>query len=213
MQIKKNQNVSGLEIENGFEIDTANNLGRTSLFFRQWLMNPLDVASIIPSSKFTAKLIASEISSETGPVLELGPGTGIFTQQILKNGVSPKDLVLIEKNTSFANYLKNSFTGVNIVNDEAGIFCKEDFGLDRPFGAVVFALSALTLPQEALKNILKSCLENMDDNAAIYQVTYSWRPTFPQALLDEFNLTHERLGFTLLNIPPAYIYKYQKAKK
>ena len=53
----------------------------------------------------------------------------------------------------------------------------------------------------------------MDDNAAIYQVTYSWRPTFPQALLDEFNLTHERLGFTLLNIPPAYIYKYQKAKK
>ena len=57
-------------------------------FFRAWMFNPLRVASITPSSAALACLMVSEISFRTGTVIELEPGTGIFTRALIRQGVS-----------------------------------------------------------------------------------------------------------------------------
>ena len=72
---------------------TAENL---LLFFRALACNPRSVGAIAPSGANLASLITSEITAASGPVLELGPGTGVFTEAMLERGVRESDLTLIE---------------------------------------------------------------------------------------------------------------------
>src|SRR2546427_320625 len=53
------------------------------LFFRALACNPRSVGAIAPSGANLASLITSEITAASGPVLELGPGTGVFTEALL----------------------------------------------------------------------------------------------------------------------------------
>ncbi|TIV94667.1 MAG: phospholipid methyltransferase, partial [Mesorhizobium sp.] len=73
-----------------------NRSSETLQFFRAWLSEPLRVAAVTPSGRALAALIVSEISPATGPVLELGPGTGVFTRALLGRGIAEENLALIE---------------------------------------------------------------------------------------------------------------------
>ena len=64
-------------------------------FFRAWLDNPLNIAAITPSSSPLAELITREITPDEAPMLELGPGTGVFTRALLARDVKESDLVLV----------------------------------------------------------------------------------------------------------------------
>ena len=56
-------------------------------FFRAWVADPRRVSAISPSSPALAEMITSEISPTTGSVLELGPGTGVFTRALIARGL------------------------------------------------------------------------------------------------------------------------------
>ena len=77
------------------------------LFFRAWLSAPLRVASVTPSGRALSSLMTAEISAQTGTVIELGPGTGVFTEALLQRGVAEENLVLVEYGAEFANQLSN----------------------------------------------------------------------------------------------------------
>ncbi len=47
-------------------------------FFRSWVANPLRVAAIAPSGVPLARLMTTEISASTGPVLEPRPRNRCF---------------------------------------------------------------------------------------------------------------------------------------
>lgn len=181
-------------------------------FLTEWLKDPLKTASIIPSSKSLAKLITSEITPQTGPILELGPGTGIFTQQILDIGVPPENLILLEINQQFCDVLQKRFPSVRVLNCDAATFSREDINIKEPFGAVVSGLGILSMPEELTKSILQNCFSNMANDAWFYQFTYNWRTSIPLHIMDELGLVHQRVGGTLLNFPPANVFKYQKKK-
>ena len=51
-------------------------------FLRGWVCDPLRITAIAPSSLALAHLITSEISADNVPVIELGPGTGVFTRRL-----------------------------------------------------------------------------------------------------------------------------------
>src|SRR5262245_33098954 len=70
-------------------------------FFLAWVRNPLRVAAVAPSGPAASSLMAQEITAETGPVIELGPGTGVFTRALLRRGVSQQDLTLVEYGSDF----------------------------------------------------------------------------------------------------------------
>ena len=74
-------------------------------FLLAWLRAPLRIASITPSGPRLAGLMTKEISALTGPVLELGPGTGVFTAALLKRGIAERDLTLVEYEQDFATLL------------------------------------------------------------------------------------------------------------
>ena len=52
-------------------------------------------------------------------VVELGPGTGVFTRELLAQGVRPADLILVEFNAGFATYLRSEFPDVCVLEGDA----------------------------------------------------------------------------------------------
>jgi len=58
----------------------------TRVFFRAWIRDPLRVGAVAPSGRGLAGLITSEITLASAPILELGPGTGVFTRALLARG-------------------------------------------------------------------------------------------------------------------------------
>ena len=72
------------------------------LFARSLAANPRAVSAIAPSSPALADLITSEINPSAAPVLELGPGTGVFTEALLRRGIDESDLTLVEYGSEFA---------------------------------------------------------------------------------------------------------------
>src|SRR5215469_13353288 len=66
-------------------------------FIRCWIEKPLTTGAVTPSGRALARTMASYIDpSRSGPVIELGPGTGPVTEALLAQGIDPSRLVLVE---------------------------------------------------------------------------------------------------------------------
>ncbi len=176
-------------------------------FLRAWISNPLTVASITPSSKALARLITSEISSQTGPLIELGPGTGAFTRALLDRGVKESDLTLIESGPDFASMLDARFPKARVLRMDAAELRRTELYAGAPVGAVVSGLPFLSMPQQKVMAILSGAFSYLRDGASFYQFTYGPRCPVPRTILDQLRLEATRIGRALTNIPPAVVYR------
>ena len=53
-------------------------------FIRSWLEKPLSTGAVLPSGKALARTMARYVDPlATGPVIELGPGTGAVTEALV----------------------------------------------------------------------------------------------------------------------------------
>jgi phosphatidylethanolamine/phosphatidyl-N-methylethanolamine N-methyltransferase len=80
-------------------------------FIRQSRRHFRDTGAVLPSSRFLAHALVSELRKRRGPsrILEVGPGTGSVTVQILRH-LKPSDtLDLVELNQHFIEMLKRRF--------------------------------------------------------------------------------------------------------
>ncbi|MEM9840940.1 MAG: rRNA adenine N-6-methyltransferase family protein [Pseudomonadota bacterium] len=190
---------------------TQNAIKATAVFLREWARNPLEVAAVTPSSTGLARLMASEISSETGPVLEIGPGTGAFTAQLLANGVAPQDLTMLEKNSSFVRMLKREFPAVRVVNTDVAEVDLTTLTCGRPYGAVVSGLGLPSMEQRVVAGMLRRIFQHMSGDGAFYQFTYGLRCPVPARLMRALGLRTEKLGSIWWNCPPAAVYRISRA--
>ena len=107
----------------GTEVDLRRDLPRPQLrdFLRSLLREPLSVGALVPSSRFLANLLVSDIEPGSR-VIELGAGTGAVTQAILNAGVFADDLTLIEQNEEFAALLRKRFPETTVLEANAVSF-------------------------------------------------------------------------------------------
>lgn len=179
-------------------------------FFQAWLKNPLRVAAIAPSSRSLANLITSEISHNTGPVIELGPGTGAFTRALIARGVRQEDLALIEFGSEFAAALHFHYPRARTLWMDAARLRAVDLFDGRAAGAVVSGLPLLSMPPRKVIAILTGVFRKMEPDGALYQFTYGPRCPVSLRLLDHLGLEAERIGGTLANLPPAAVYRIRR---
>jgi phosphatidylethanolamine/phosphatidyl-N-methylethanolamine N-methyltransferase len=78
-------------------------------FFRQWLKAPLTTAAVSPSSKELAAEMLSQLPDGARKVIELGGGTGVFTEALLERGIAPENLLVFELNESLHLHLMQRF--------------------------------------------------------------------------------------------------------
>lgn len=57
------------------------------LFLFQYIVNPRTVGAILPSSRFLGDKMVKRINfAKAKYIIEYGPGTGVFTEELLEKG-------------------------------------------------------------------------------------------------------------------------------
>lgn len=179
-------------------------------FFRAWVSNPLQVAAISPSGAALANLITHEISADSGPVLELGPGTGVFTRALLARGVRERDLVLVEHSPDFASLLRHRFPAARVHHMDATRLSEVDLFEHSVVGNVVSGLPLLSMKPKKVIAILAGAFGYLRPGGTFYQFTYGPSCPVSRRILDRFDLKAARIGGTLLNAPPASVYRISR---
>ncbi len=179
-------------------------------FLRAWLAAPLRVAAIAPSGPALARAITAEISAASMPVIEFGPGTGVFTQAILDAGVTPDQLIMIEAGADFAALLRKRFPAVRIVEGSAGALHDVPLFGAGTVGAVVSGLPILSMPKPVVLAILGTAFSELRPDGAMYQFTYGFRCPVADSVLDALGLKASRTSTVLVNAPPASVYKIER---
>src|SRR3954463_2863396 len=117
-------------------------------FLRSWIEKPLHVGAVMPSGRFLARTMAQYVDPDSsGPVVELGPGTGAITNALIEHGVDQKRLVLVEYNPGFCALLRDRYPQAKLVQGDAYAIRDTLWGVLRArASAVVSGLPLVTKP-------------------------------------------------------------------
>ena len=181
-------------------------------FFRAWIANPLQVAAVTPSGQALAELMTSEIKPDTGPVLELGPGMGVFTRALLERGVREHDLTLVEYGSDFVRILSQRYPQARILWMDAVRLAQAKVLSGAPYGAVISGLPLLSMSPRKVIAILSGAFGYLRSDASFYQFTYGPRCPIPLRVLDRAGLKAVCIGRTLRNVPPAAVYRISRRR-
>ena len=178
-------------------------------FLRSWLERPLVTGAVTPSGKLLARTMASYVDPRlSGPVIELGPGTGPVTDALIRRGVAQDRLVLVEYNPEFCKLLKRKFPKAMVVEGDA-YDMHETLGdlLSEPAAATVSSLPLFTKPLEQRLDLLQAAHDLMHPGAPFVQFTYAVVPPIPARSGDYKASGSNRVW---LNLPPARVWAYRR---
>ncbi|MGJ4859141.1 class I SAM-dependent methyltransferase [Labrys sp. KB_33_2] len=176
-------------------------------FLRALSSDPLSVGAVAPSGPALAELITREITPSSGPVVELGPGTGVFTRALLARGVKEDDLTLLELGTDFVELLRSRFPLARVLREDAASLGTLGLFSGPMVGAVVSGLPLLNLPKDKVQAILAGAFETLRPGGVFYQFTYGARCPVSGPMLESLGLRAIRIGRAFANIPPATVYR------
>ena len=175
-------------------------------FLAQFWQETKTVGSFIPSTPILARRILSHVDFEKAKIIvEVGPGTGVFTRRILKRLGPTTKFYIFELNKSFCINLQKEINDNRcvIINDSAEHIQKyiEKDG----YTSVDYIISSLPLSNFSPKLIVgllqkfRSCI---GERGKLIQFQYSF---------NQKNLIHKmfnkvEMDFTQFNIPPGFIY-------
>lgn len=119
------------------------------LFLRNAISNPRTVGALIPASQTLSKKIASIcLALNPTSLVELGPGTGVITDQI--RGFKPK---LVEIDPQFSNHLQRKFSELEVFNECAIEYLQR---IDFPVSIVC----SIPLINNPISNDIKSAISH-----------------------------------------------------
>jgi phosphatidylethanolamine/phosphatidyl-N-methylethanolamine N-methyltransferase len=211
---EQRRDVIGKKIERQikqFELKKGIRLDDEVRFIRSWIERPLSIGAVTPSGKLLARTMARYVDpNSTGPVVELGPGTGPVTEALVESGVDPARLVLVEFNPSFCRILKSRYPEATLVQGDAYSMRRLlESLLLQPAAAVVSGLPLITKPIKMRMRLLRDAFDLMLPNAPFVQFTYSMASPVP--------VPRHLAGFSVesspriwMNIPPARVWVYRK---
>lgn len=182
-------------------------------FLRSWFENPLRVGAVSPSGRGLARMMARYVDAQaSGPVIELGPGTGAITEALLARGIAPARLFLVEFDPNFCKLLAARFPGVNIIEGDAYAFRSLLAGrLGEPACAVVSSLPLLVKPETQRLDLLADAFDCMTPAGVFIQFTYGPASPMPRGKAFGPTFRAEHSPQVWLNIPPASVWVYQAA--
>jgi phospholipid N-methyltransferase len=181
------------------------------LFFQEFLKHPLQIGSIIPSSRFLERRIleAAAIGSAR-TIVELGAGTGGITQAILREMPTNARLLSIEINPHFHALISN-------IDDDRLI---AHLGNATSLQAII-SLYGLSAPDVVISGIPFSTMSHSEGAQIIEAISSSlaangrfvaYQVSNRVASLCRPYLGREQEMLELLNIPPMHVYQWAKSR-
>jgi phosphatidylethanolamine/phosphatidyl-N-methylethanolamine N-methyltransferase len=183
------------------------------LFWQRSLKHPRQICSLFPSSPFVGRAMTEVLRDRTNShVIELGAGTGAVTRQLIRNGVEPQNLTLLEIDAQLGGHLRRRFPEVDVViapaEDLAQLWQERNGGA---VGAIVSTLPMRLFSKKLIYLVMKNSLQVLGDGGMFVQFTYRQNSPVPSRVLKALGLKAWRYTRVWLNLPPAAIWVYEKA--
>jgi phosphatidylethanolamine/phosphatidyl-N-methylethanolamine N-methyltransferase len=182
--------------------------GDEKRFFKVWLDNIRHVGTPLPTSSWTGKSMASHIDLASPlPVLELGPGTGPVTREILNRGISPSRLIAVEYSDAFVSLLQDRHPQIRILQGDAFnlVGALADGGKTR-FDTIISGIPLLNFPPEKRVDYVQSMLDRMAPGRPLVQITYG--PLCPAPNIP--GVRAHRADVVFRNLPPSHIWTFRR---
>jgi phosphatidylethanolamine/phosphatidyl-N-methylethanolamine N-methyltransferase len=194
-----------------FELKKGIRLDDEVHFIRSWIERPLTIGAVTPSGRILARAMARYVDPQsTGPVVELGPGTGPVTEALVEAGVAPSRLVLVEFNPAFCRLLRARFPDATLVQGDAYSLRRLlETLLLQPAAAVVSGLPLVTKPITQRLRLIRDAFDLMVPGAPFVQFTYSVAAPLPKRLGGFSVEASKRIW---MNLPPARVWVYRRSE-
>ena len=177
-------------------------------FIRSWFEKPLSTGAVMPSSKALARAMARYVDPKaSGPVIELGPGTGPVTEALVQRGVDPARLILVEFNPDFCRLLRTRYPAATVVQGDAYRLRRllETY-VRSPASAIVSGLPLVTKPVRTRLRLISDAMALLAPGAPFVQFTYAMVTPIPKALN---GIKAEASELIWMNVPPARVWVYR----
>jgi phospholipid N-methyltransferase len=184
-------------------------------FFGALIRNPRAVGAIVPSSASLARRMVREVVPASR-VVELGPGTGVITREILARTGDGGSFLAIDVNRAFVDRLQRAWPGIDCVCASAEIL--PVLAAERGWPDVDHIVSGLpfaTLPSATTRLILDGVHQVLRPGGTFttFQYVHAYRVPSATAFRQEMS---RRLGcepagqLVVRNMPPALVLTWHR---
>jgi phosphatidylethanolamine/phosphatidyl-N-methylethanolamine N-methyltransferase len=180
----------------------------TLRFIGRLITQPKTIGAIAPSSQALGRAMAAQIDvTGTGPILELGPGTGVATAALIARGVTPERITAVEYDPDFAQLIAQRFPRLRVIRGDA-------FDLNKtlgappaePFSGAISGVPLLNHSMPRRQVFLSGVLARLKPGAPYVQFSYGMN--CPVAPPDGVSVS--QAAFVLFNLPPAQVWVYRQ---
>lgn len=181
-----------------------------ALFFKQLVKNPRSLGAVMPSSKALGEFISRQLRIVPGSYfVEIGAGTGSLTQALLRAGIEPKCLYVVELDPYLSAFLKTRLPeDVHVMTGDARdlehllpahvLGCVE---------AVISGIPMVNLNAQTQWDLIQASFRVMREGGDFLQFTYSPLSPLPAK---KMGLDQKRVGHVFKNFPPATVWRYSR---
>jgi phospholipid N-methyltransferase len=166
--------------------DLKENLRRRALFLRSMISNPREVGAVWPTSRWAVRdLLDMGDLARARTVVEFGVGTGVYTEEVLKQ-LHPE----------------GTFLAFEIDPDLASAENVEDYLEGEKADYIVSSVPFTSLPADVRRSLLEAARHALAPDGQMLVLQYSTavlpylQSTFPEI----------RRRFSPLNVPPAFLF-------
>lgn len=175
-------------------------------FLKTFFKERKQVGALAPSSRFLVKKMCDKIDFSTAKnIVELGPGTGVFTEELLKRASKDCRIFVIELNEEFYQFLSKKFNDPRIIllkesADNIDAILAEHNVVEAD--AILSSLPLAVIPDQIRKRIIIKSYDALKEGGVYVQYQYSLNA---KKLLEK-KFGKLKMGFVAINIPPAFVY-------
>ncbi|MCB9188729.1 MAG: hypothetical protein H6599_05550 [Flavobacteriales bacterium] len=173
------------------------------LFFKNFIKNPTRNASVIPSSKAATKAILKGIDfDKVDVIVELGPGSGVFTKEIIAQANPSTKIVVIELEESYLSVLERKF-GDRILLENTSAHLLRDVLDKHGLEKVDLIVSGLPFLKGEIKEKVDRTIMDFTEEGTIYRF-FTYMPPIMKRVYKSMPI--EKKNMEPWNMPPFWVY-------
>lgn len=190
-----------------------------STLFWEFLKHPARVGACCPSSQALCREITSSIGLEkAGMIAELGPGTGVITEEIRRKRKPGSHFAAVELDERLAADIEARFADVTVFRGCASQLDDMLFSRSLPKADVVISgLPFAIFPDELQEKILQGVVRSLSPGGVFATFAYVQGCILPAGIRFRRKLAATFADVTTSpivwsNMPPAFIYRCRTGK-
>jgi phospholipid N-methyltransferase len=188
-------------------------VGERSLFLSQFLEGRTVTGAVAPSSAALARRMVQRVDFDTADVVvEYGPGTGVFTREVVARLRPRATFLALEPNPEMAGVLRRKLPGVQVYEDSAArVEHYVRLHARAHVDAVISGLPWAFFPGPVQDEILDPTVRLLRPGGVFSTFAYVHGLALPSAVRLRRSLKSrfsrvEVSPVTWLNVPPAIVY-------